>query len=103
MRLLNRFAIVPVGFVMARTMCLGLEKRLPGLTLSPSDGGGRSGREPDRTLVLGKRHLERILRTYGHHYNRRRPHRGLQLATPQPRHPPQDGVGACAVGTCSVA
>jgi transposase InsO family protein len=36
----------------------------------------------DWTLVLGRRHLERILRTYIHHYNEARPHRGLGLRTP---------------------
>lgn len=42
----------------------------------------------DWTLVLGRRHLERILRTYVEHYNRGRPHRGLELQTPEPREPP---------------
>ena len=36
----------------------------------------------DWTLVRGRRHLERLLRTYAEHYNARRPHRGLDLATP---------------------
>jgi putative transposase len=39
-------------------------------------------------LVLGRRHLERVLRTYAAHYNRRRPHRGLGLNTPDPRADP---------------
>jgi transposase InsO family protein len=39
----------------------------------------------DWTLVLGRRHLERILRTYVAHYNTQRPHRGLDLQTPDPR------------------
>lgn len=43
----------------------------------------------DWTLVLGRRHLERILRTYVAHYNRGRPHRGLDLGTPE-RHEPAD-------------
>jgi hypothetical protein len=30
-------------------------------------------------LVLGRRHLEWVLRTYIAHYNGRRPHRGLEL------------------------
>ena len=33
----------------------------------------------DHVLVLGRRHLERILRTYANHYNHERPHRGLAL------------------------
>jgi transposase InsO family protein len=36
----------------------------------------------DLTLVLGERHLDRILRRYAEHYNTRRPHRGLDLRTP---------------------
>jgi transposase InsO family protein len=38
----------------------------------------------DWTLVLGRRHLERVLRAYVEHYNGARPHRGLDLATPEP-------------------
>ncbi len=36
----------------------------------------------DWTLVLGRRHLDRILRRYAEHYNAERPHRGLELAVP---------------------
>ncbi len=36
----------------------------------------------DWTLVLGRRHLDRILRRYQRHYNEQRPHRGLDLAVP---------------------
>ena len=36
----------------------------------------------DWSLILGRRHLDRTLRTYAQHYNRGRPHRGLDLATP---------------------
>jgi transposase InsO family protein len=36
----------------------------------------------DLTLVLGRRHLDRILRRYAEHYNAQRPHRGLDLRTP---------------------
>jgi putative transposase len=39
----------------------------------------------DWTLVLGRRHLERVLRTYVAHYNAQRPHRGLDLQTPDLR------------------
>jgi hypothetical protein len=35
----------------------------------------------DRTLVLGRGHLERLLCDYVHHYNTHRPYRGLGLAT----------------------
>lgn len=36
----------------------------------------------DWTLVLGRRHLERVLREYVAHYNANRPHRGLDLRPP---------------------
>jgi putative transposase len=36
----------------------------------------------DRMLILGRRHLERVLRVYTNHYNGHRPHRALQLAPP---------------------
>jgi hypothetical protein len=37
----------------------------------------------DWILVGGRRHLERVLRAYTEHYNLERPHRGLDLATPE--------------------
>ena len=37
----------------------------------------------DWTLILGRRHLDRTLRTYAEHYNRGRPHRALDLAPPR--------------------
>ncbi len=42
----------------------------------------------DWMLLLGRRHLERVLRAYAAHYNGRRPHRGLELQTPHPRPDP---------------
>jgi putative transposase len=42
----------------------------------------------DWMLVLGRRHLERILQTYIAHYNDARPHRGLDLKTPAARPEP---------------
>src|SRR6266568_6561271 len=36
----------------------------------------------DWTLILGRRHLDRVLRTYIGHYNQARPHPGLGLQTP---------------------
>jgi putative transposase len=36
----------------------------------------------DWTLIWGRRHLDRTLRTYAEHYNRGRPHRALGLASP---------------------
>jgi len=43
----------------------------------------------DWTLILGRRHLDRTLRTYAGHYNHGRPHRALGLAPPlaQADHP----------------
>jgi hypothetical protein len=35
-------------------------------------------------LILGRRHLERVLREYVGHYNRQRPHRGIDLGVPAP-------------------
>ena len=36
----------------------------------------------DRLLIVGRRQLEHILRVYTRHYNRRRPHRSLDLRPP---------------------
>lgn len=38
----------------------------------------------DHLLILGRRHLERTLREFALHYNANRPHRGLELAVPEP-------------------
>jgi transposase InsO family protein len=38
----------------------------------------------DWLLILGRRHLEVVLRTYAAHYNRERPHRALALHSPEP-------------------
>lgn len=48
---------------------------------------------PDHILVLGKRHLERILSEYVMHYNKERPHRGLSLQTPEPKPMPKGAAG----------
>jgi hypothetical protein len=37
----------------------------------------------DWTVILGRRHLDRTLRTYVEHDNRGRPHRALGLAPPR--------------------
>jgi len=37
----------------------------------------------DWTLIHGRRHLYRVLRTYASHYNAQRPHRGLDLSAPE--------------------
>jgi putative transposase len=38
----------------------------------------------DHLLILGRRHLEGLLREFAGHYNAERPHRGLRLARPSP-------------------
>ena len=37
----------------------------------------------DRVFLLGERHLRSVLETYVEHYNRERPHRGLDLVAPE--------------------
>lgn len=37
----------------------------------------------DHVLVYGRRHLDRVLRSYVSHCTEQRPHRGLDLATPR--------------------
>src|SRR5256884_492021 len=39
----------------------------------------------DHVLVYGRRHLERVRRTYVEHYTEERPHRGLHLMAPSGR------------------
>ncbi len=41
----------------------------------------------DWTLIHGRRHLRRVLDEYVEHYNGHRPHRGLNLASPEPHEP----------------
>ena len=41
----------------------------------------------DRILILGRRHLEHVLRVYRRHYNEHRPHRALDLLPPRGRDP----------------
>ncbi len=47
----------------------------------------------DHILVFGRRHLQRVLSAYAEHYNRVRPHRGLDLEPPDP------GLRAKGTGT----
>jgi putative transposase len=48
----------------------------------------------DLILIVGRRHLERVLAEFVAHYDTARPHRGLELATPIPREqtPPKSGT-----------
>ena len=47
----------------------------------------------DWLLILGPRHLDRVLRVYVQHYNRRRPHRGLELGVPEGLAPVEEADG----------
>ncbi len=40
----------------------------------------------DHILILGRRHLEQVVRGYLAHYNAERPHRSLELAAPAAAH-----------------
>jgi putative transposase len=42
----------------------------------------------DRLLIFNRRHLERVLPVYVHHYNAHRPHRSLDQRPPDLREPP---------------
>jgi putative transposase len=47
----------------------------------------------DWLLILGRRHLETVLRVYIAHYNRERPHRGLALLPPDSKNADQAASG----------
>jgi hypothetical protein len=49
----------------------------------------------DRILILGRRHLEHVLRVYRHHYNQHRPHRAPRLLPPAGRDPTPVNTVAC--------
>jgi len=44
----------------------------------------------DRLLILGRRHLERVVREYAQHHNEHRPHRSLEQRPPLAKPPPID-------------
>ncbi len=44
----------------------------------------------DWLLIRSRHHLAQVLAVYIDHYNRARPHRGLDLQTPLPTPPPSD-------------
>ena len=47
----------------------------------------------DWTLIHHRRHLGEVLDEYIEHYNRHRPHRGLDLSSPEPRRAPELTTG----------
>jgi putative transposase len=49
----------------------------------------------DQILILGRRHLEHLLRIYRCHYNEHRPHRALQLTPPNGRDPTPLNTTGC--------
>jgi hypothetical protein len=59
----------------------------------------------DWTLVLSRRHLDRVLCRYASHYNSHRPHRGIGLAPPDARgaDPLRSHPDASTGGRCSPA
>ena len=50
----------------------------------------------DWVLIMSRRHLERVVKTYIDHYNRHRPHRSLDLQSPDPEHLDDRGSPAVA-------
>ena len=52
----------------------------------------------DRLLIVGRRHLEHVLRVYVRHYNRGRPHRALNLEPPDAVAAARDGPPAPLTG-----
>jgi putative transposase len=48
----------------------------------------RAQEELDWLLITGRGHLEQVLRIYVEHYNGHRPHRALQLESPDARTDP---------------
>jgi putative transposase len=42
----------------------------------------------DRLLIVGRRHLESVIKTYSRHYNEHRPHRSLGQRPPISKLPP---------------
>ena len=55
----------------------------------------------DHLLIIGRRHLESVLRIYVGHYNAARPHRGIGLDCPEGR-PPLNTSTATGVRRCDL-
>jgi putative transposase len=56
---------------------------------------GRLRRESlDRILIVGRRHLEQVVRAYIRHHNEHRPHRSLEQRPPLAKPPPANATPA---------
>ena len=53
-------------------------------------GWQRATRCLDRILIVGRRHLELVIKTYALHYNEHRPHRALRQRAPLGERSPTD-------------
>ena len=65
------------------------------LSYLPRSSLARWPAEATCLIVLGERHLAKVLREYFDHYNRARPHRALGLRPPEPELIPDAGPIAC--------
>jgi putative transposase len=52
----------------------------------------------DRVLILGRRQLEQVVRTYIRHHNEHRPHRSLEQRPPLAKPPPAKAVPPSKIG-----
>jgi transposase InsO family protein len=52
----------------------------------------------DRTLILGSRHLEQVVRAYISHHNEHRPHRSLEQRPPLAKPPPAEAPAPSKIG-----
>jgi len=65
---------------------VGTPVRAPNANACAQRWGGTARREClDHLLIVGPRHLPRVLSEFVEHYNRHRPHRALGLVPPEPR------------------
>jgi transposase InsO family protein len=52
----------------------------------------------DRILIVGRRHLEQVVRTYIRHHNEHRPHRSLEQRPPLAKPPPATPPAPSSIG-----
>ncbi len=65
-----------------------------GHTYSSEAGYASKAQRLDWILIIGRRHLERVMREWVEHYNQARPHRSLDLRTPIARSDPVVAITA---------